>query len=343
VKHFKYSFIVAFIALTAITIWGYTQDSALKILGITLILAIMEISFSFDNAVLNATILKTWNRYWQMMFLSIGMIIAVFGMRLLFPILIVSQTSDMSVSKTWDLALNNPISYSAHLSAHHAEISAFGGVFLLLVFLNFLFDEDKKVHWFEYMEKEISELGKIDAISVLITLLAILFMLSFIDDPAKKFSVLVSAIWGIIVYLGVRFIGMLLEHYQEKQSLKQAVATMSKGSFGGFLYLEVLDASFSFDGVIGSFAITKDIVVIMVGLGIGACFVRSMTIYLVEKGTLDEYIYLEHGAHYAIGALAIIMLIGIVGVEVPEIITGLIGVIFIAVALYGSIRAKKGG
>lgn len=82
-----------------------------------------------------------------------------------------------------------------------------------------------------------------------------------------------------------------------------------KGGIIGFLYLEVLDASFSFDGVIGAFAITNDVIVIMLGLAIGAMFVRSMTIFLVDKGTLDEFVYLEHGAHYAIGALAIIMLI----------------------------------
>ncbi len=340
-KHFKYSFIFAILALIAITMWGYTQGNALRVLGITLILAIMEISFSFDNAVLNATILKTWNRYWQMMFLSLGMIIAVFGMRLLFPIIIVSQTAHMSIANTWHLAITNPVSYSEHLSAHHAEISAFGGVFLLLVFLNFLFDEEKRVHWFEYVEEEISKLGKVDAISVLITLLVTLFMLSFINGTEKQLSILISAIWGIIVYLSVKFIGIVLEHYQENRITKQAIKTTAKGSFGGFLYLEILDASFSFDGVIGSFAITKDIIIIMVGLGIGAFFVRSMTIYLVEKGTLDEYIYLEHGAHYAIGALAIIMLMGITGIEVPEIITGLVGIVFIAVSLYTSIKAKK--
>jgi len=341
VKHFKYSLIFAVIALGAITIWGYTQGNALKILGITFILAIMEISFSFDNAVLNATILKGWNRYWQMIFLSLGMIIAVFGMRLLFPIIIVSKTAHMSIANTWNLAITNPASYSEHLSAHHAEISAFGGVFLLLVFLNFLFDEEKKVHWFEYVEEEISKFGKVDAIGVLITLLVTLFMLSFINGAEKQLSILISAIWGIIVYLSVKFIGIVLEHYQENRMMKQAVMTTAKGSLGGFLYLEVLDASFSFDGVIGSFAITKDIIVIMVGLGIGALFVRSMTIYLVEKGTLDEYIYLEHGAHYAIGALAIIMLMGITGIEVPEIVTGFVGVAFILISFYSSLKHKK--
>ena len=89
-----------------------------------------------------------------------------------------------------------------------------------------------------------------------------------------------------------------------------------------FLYLEVLDASFSFDGVIGAFAITNDIVLMALGLGIGAMYVRSLTVYLVRQGTLDDYVYLEHGAHYAIGALAVILLVTI-QYEINEIITGL--------------------
>jgi len=338
VKHFKFSIIFATVALIAITFWGYTKGQAVEMFGIVLILSIMEISFSFDNAVLNATILKTWDRYWQMIFLTLGMVIAVFGMRLVFPILIVSQTSDMGIIEAWNLALNDPTSYSHKLEEHHIEISVFGGVFLLLVFLNFLFDETKEIHWFEYMEKEISQLGKIDAISVLISLVVVLCLVSLVPE-SKKLSVLTSAIWGIVIYLGVKLVGLLLEHYQEKKNQLDKVV---KGGIGGFLYLEVLDASFSFDGVIGSFAITKDIILIMVGLGIGAFFVRSMTIYLVEQGTLDEYIYLEHGAHYAIGALAIIMLMSVAGIYVPELITGLIGVAFILVSFYTSLRHKNG-
>jgi hypothetical protein len=114
---------------------------------------------------------------------------------------------------------------------------------------------------------------------------------------------------------------------------------ISRGSIGGFLYLEVLDASFSFDGVIGAFAITNDVVIIMLGLAIGAMFVRSMTVYLVDKGTLEEFVYLEHGAHYAIGILAVIMFAS-VKYEIAEWITGLSGVAFIAVSLWSSHRYK---
>jgi hypothetical protein len=102
----------------------------------------------------------------------------------------------------------------------------------------------------------------------------------------------------------------------------------------------VLDASFSFDGVIGAFAITNDVVIIMLGLAIGAMFVRSLTVFLVHKGTLDEFVYLEHGAHYAIGILALIMFAS-VEYEIPEWFTGLSGVAFIAVSLWSSVRWRR--
>ena len=143
----------------------------------------------------------------------------------------------------------------------------------------------------------------------------------------------------------MKVIGHLLEgssndDESEKSNSATATGTIVKGGIGGFLYLEVLDASFSFDGVIGAFAITSDVVIIMLGLAIGAMFVRSMTIYLVDKGTLDEFIYLEHGAHYAIGALAIIMLLSM-KFHVPELVTGLIGIAFIGLAILGSLKYRK--
>jgi hypothetical protein len=335
-SHFKYSLIFTAIALVFIGLWGFHTGGVMGIataLFLTIILIVMEVSLSFDNAVVNASILRDWDDYWKKIFLTVGIFIAVFGMRLLFPILIVAQTADMSMLEVWHLALNNPIEYSEKLIAHHAEISAFGGMFLLLVFLSFLFDSDKDVHWFGAVEKKISELGQIEAVSTLVAL----YILVFVAEG--KTTILVAGIWGIMVYLSVHAIGGILEHINDDKA--KVVSTLSKGSIGGFIYIEMLDASFSFDGVIGSFAITNDIVVIMVGLGIGAMFVRSMTIYLVDKGTLDSYIFLEHGAHYAIGALALIMIISSTGVHIPEIITGLIGVSFIGASLYSSQKHKS--
>lgn len=352
-KHFRFSIIFTIICLAISAYWGFTHgpeaglSAMFKVLAITSILAIMEVSLSFDNAVVNASVLKHWDQFWRTLFLTVGIIVAVFGMRLVFPLLIVGVTADMSMMEVAKLALNDPKSYSEKLMAHHAEIAAFGGMFLLLVFLNFLFDDEKDEHWFHWLESRLADLGNIQAISVFISLVVLLILASYIPE-ASRLVVMMAGIWGIVVYVGVKVIGHLLEgsnkdddEESEKSNTASATGTIVKGGIGGFLYLEVLDASFSFDGVIGAFAITSDVVIIMLGLAIGAMFVRSMTIYLVEKGTLDAYVYLEHGAHYAIGALAFIMLASGTGLHIPEVITGLVGVAFIVWAVISSISYSK--
>lgn len=339
-KHFKVSILISIALLALATYWGYTHggiNAALTALGIASILAILEISLSFDNAVVNASVLKNWDAFWQKLFLTVGIVIAVFGMRLVFPLVIVAQAADLGMVEVWDLAINNPKAFSTHLISHHAEVAAFGGVFLLLVFLNFLFDEKKEMHWLGNIEEKMSSFGTIGSIPVLISLLVVIGSVSMVDET-QQFAVLLAGIWGVVTYVGVDFISGLLE--KEEATDIDIGAVVKSGGIGGFLYLEVLDASFSFDGVIGAFAITNDVVIIMLGLAIGAFFVRSMTVYLVRQGTLEEYVFLEHGAHYAIGILALIMFASM-KYHIPEIFTGLIGVAFIAASLWSSIQHRK--
>src|SRR5690606_8229580 len=113
-----------------------------------------------------------------------------------------------------------------------------------------------------------------------------------------------------------------------------------RSGLGGFLYLNVLDASFSCDGVIGAFALSNNMNVIALGLSIGAIFVRSMTAHLVRAGTLAEYASLEPGARRAIIVLGGIMLFGAVA-HIPEVISGLIGAVLIGLSLWWSIRHKR--
>ena len=347
-RHFYFDIIFTSIALAIAAWWGFSHGGMAAMTSaifITLILAVMEISLSFDNAVVNASVLKHWDKFWKTIFLTVGMLIAVFGMRLLFPIVIVAVTADMSMVDVVNLALNSPKEYSAKLIAHHEEIAAFGGMFLLLVFLNFLFDE-KEVMWFTWLERKLARFGKVDAMSVFVALTLLMITLQWVADD-KKSVVLVAGVLGILIYLATNVLSSLLEGADDDDETtpqvegKEVAGAIAKGGIAGFLYLEVLDASFSFDGVIGAFAITKDVIIIMLGLAIGAMFVRSMTIFLVEKGTLDEFVYLEHGAHYAIGALAIIMLLATMHIEVPEVVTGLIGIAFIVWAVINSISHRK--
>lgn len=340
-KHFTWSFIVTAVCMVLSGWWGYELGGTtgmLTALGVTAILSVMEVSLSFDNAVVNASVLKGWDEFWLKLFLGLGMIIAVFGMRLVFPLVIVAVAADLGITEVWNLALSNPKEFSGHLTEHHAEVAAFGGMFLLLVFLNFLLDDEKEVHWLGNVERKLGSLGKVSSISVLIALAALMYSTSWVPE-AQEMIVLVAGLWGILVYIGVDMISSLLEKSESDEG-SDVGEMVKRGGIGGFLYLEVLDASFSFDGVIGAFAITSDVVIIMLGLAIGAMFVRSMTVYLVRQGTLDEFVYLEHGAHYAIGILAVIMLVSM-HMHVPELITGGVGLAFILASLWSSIQYKK--
>lgn len=338
-RHFKFSFLFTLVGLTFAAWWGYSRGGtagALQAVGIAAILSIMEISLSFDNAIVNASILKDWNKFWQEIFLTLGMVIAVFGMRLLFPLLIVAFAADIGLAEVWTMGLENPEEYARHLTDHHAEVAAFGGMFLLLVFLNFLLDEEKELHWLGHVEEKIASFGKVASVAVMIaigTLLASLYMV----EGGQQYAVLIAGLWGILTYVFVDVASSILEMEEEDPKIGDMI---KRGGVGGFIYLEVLDASFSFDGVIGALAITKDIVIIMIGLAIGAMFVRSMTVFLVRQGTLDKFVFLEHGAHYAIGILALIMLASM-KFHIPEIFTGLIGVAFILAALWSSIIYKR--
>lgn len=338
-RAFRYSILVTIICLTAAYFWGHhTPGGPWAAMFLVLILGVMEVSLSFDNAVVNASVLKEMDAKWQQIFLTVGILIAVFGMRLLFPIVIVAIATGQGLGEVAMMALNHPEEYSRHLTESHIGIAAFGGMFLLLVFLYFMIDESKELHWLGGVEQRLAKLGKMDSIQVMIALIILFLFESLLSlDTAQRLTLLASGVGGVILYVAVSSLDSLFENEEDGAA---AVGTAKRAGIAGFLYLEVLDASFSFDGVIGAFAITRDVVIIMLGLAIGAMFVRSLTVYLVNKGTLDEYVFLEHGAHWAIGALAGIMLLSIV-MHIPEVITGLIGVAFIALSLISSIRYKR--
>jgi hypothetical protein len=320
-----------------------------KLVLVAIILSILEVTLSFDNAVVNAKYLKKMTPLWQKLFLTVGILIAVFGMRLVFPILIVAITANLGFTEVIDLALNDPDTYSEELEEAKPAIYSFGGVFLLMLFLDWLFEE-KEVKWLHPIESALEKAGKIGQLSVLVTVALVLIMSRTVEAEEVS-TVLLAGFTGLLVYLLVSgldsFFDDKLEEDDEDESVMvvpkgggAAVATAGKAGFSTFLYLEVLDASFSFDGVIGAFAISTNVLVIAAGLGIGALFVRSMTVYLVRQGTLAQYRYLEHGAHWAIGALAVILLLEL-EFHINEFVTGLLGLTFILAAYTSSIMANK--
>jgi hypothetical protein len=346
-RTFGWSFATTIAGLIAAgLIWGAQG------FGVVLILAILEISLSFDNAVVNATVLKRMNPFWQKIFLTVGVLIAVFGMRLLFPLLVVGLTAHLAPSTVIDLALNsdhtaNGLTYAQHLEAANPAIAAFGGIFLLMIFLDFIFG-DKDFNWLRWVEKPLERIGKLEALSSVIALITLALASRFFAGSHAE-TVLLAGLMGLATYLAVNGLSSVFESsLEEEEEAEEAaekqgrsvVQVAGKAAFFLFLYLEVLDASFSFDGVVGAFAISSDIFQITLGLGIGAMYIRSLTVFLVRKGTLDDYVYLEHGAHYAIGALAVILLISI-EYKIPEIVTGLIGVAFIGAALGSSMLRNR--
>ncbi|MCX7089008.1 MAG: DUF475 domain-containing protein [Methylococcales bacterium] len=328
---FKLSIFVTIACMVGAFFW-----SGVEAVFLVLILGFLEVSLSFDNAVVNASVLKRMPPIWQQRFLTWGMLIAVFGMRLVFPVAIVGFAADISFFDVTQMALHDPLQYAKHLEDSHTLIAAFGGTFLLLVAFSFLLDDDRDIYWLGQFEEKLQSLGKVDAVSTTITLAALLLTYHFVT-PEHQHDVLMGGIWGIFLY---GLVSSLDRFFQTDEETEVLIDAAKKSGVMAFMYLELLDASFSFDGVIGAFAITRDIVVIMLGLGIGAMFVRSLTVLLVNKGTLDEYVFLEHGAHYAIGALATIMLISTFQ-HIPEIFTGLIGAAFIGLSLYSSILDKR--
>lgn len=330
-KHFRLSIIITVICLAVAFYWG-----GLTGIFIALVLGVLEVSLSFDNAVVNASVLKRMDERWQFYFLTWGILIAVFGMRLLFPIIIVSAATGIDFVGVTEMALRDPTTYAHHLEASHVQIAAFGGMFLLMVFFGFIFDEGKELHWLGRIEEKLASFGKLESIELILALGLLLVIQNWLANEIRL-EAMVAGISGIMLFVVVDSLSAIFEDEEEGEQFTSAA---KKTGIMSFLYLEVLDASFSFDGVIGAFAITKDVIIIMLGLAIGAMFVRSLTVYLVRQGTLDEYVFLEHGAHYAIGVLAGIMLMSM-SRHIPEVFTGLAGAILIGLSLYSSIQYKK--
>jgi len=311
-----------------------TLGGALTFTMVGTVLAILEISLSFDNAIVNADKLKTMSEVWRRRFLTWGILIAVFGMRIIFPLLVVAIAARVGPFEALRLAVAQPSEYARLIGESHLAISAFGGAFLMMVGLTYFIDEGKEVHWIGTLERRLRQLAPLRGMQISVVLVVVLIFASMQEDRAEQAAFLYAAMLGLVVFTCVEVLGQVLD--DKAQAAKGAVAS---GGLGAFLYLEVLDASFSFDGVIGAFALTQNLFLIAIGLGIGAMYVRSMTIMLVEKQTLAQFRYLEHGAYYSIIALSVIMFAQS-RVHVPELLTGLIGAGLIGLALVSSLMSR---
>lgn len=321
------------LALTAWLGWATegTMSGVISFLIVGTVLAALEIALSFDNAIVNANKLEDMTPIWRQRFLTWGILIAVFGMRIIFPLAIVAVFAWINPFAAMHLALSDPDEYSRIIGGAHGPISAFGGTFLMMVALKFFIDEDKSVDWIAALEKRLRKWGSIRGFEIALVLTIVLLISRTL--PSEEVGPFISsAVMGLLVFTMVDGLGAYLDNMAGSTA-----AVGAKGGLGAFLYLEVLDASFSFDGVIGAFALTTNILLIAIGLGIGAMYVRSMTIMLVEKGALAEFCFLEHGAFYSIFALSVVMFLQPL-LHVHELITGGVGMFIISLAFYASIR-----
>ena len=314
------------------------------------ILSVLELSLSFDNAVVNATILATMALVWRRRFLLWGMIIAVFGVRFVFPILIVYFSTSMGFIDSFELAIKNPDEYEKIIESSHHVIMSFGGMFLLMLFLKFIFDENKDTHWVKYIEQfatKLSKVGDIKALFIMFLMLIITYIapneVVMGDEMVKvnKLEILVPMIIGVIAFYLLELLKGVIElRNEEKESNSEVKVTELTGGFISFMYLEIIDMSFSLDGVLGAFAITQNIIIIMLGLGIGAMAVRSLTIYMVEREVVSKYIFLEHGAMWSIGLLALSMLVQIFH-HLPAMLITTFAIVPICLAFVHSIYKNK--
>jgi uncharacterized protein len=302
-----------------------------------IVLTALETTFSADNAVINSKVLATMSNFWRVLFLTVGIFIAVFVVRFILPIFIVMITAHLGFNDVLNLALNDSHKYAEYLEIAAPSINAFGGAFLLLIALSYFIDYQKKTHWWGWLERHLGELGRYDNVTTFIMLLGSLLLYATVSQH-DQFAVLLASICALTLHTGLALMEAVFEkHYAGSgRALKTGFA-----GFTAFAYLEVLDASFSLDGVIGAFALTGSVILIMAGLGAGAVWVRSLTVYLVKAKTLSKYVYLEHGAHWAIAFLGTIMWLKLYHIHPPEFIVGIGGLAVIALALFASRHSPR--
>jgi hypothetical protein len=307
---------------------------AVAYLVTTTLLACLETSVSLDNAVVNAAVLRVMRPVWRVVFLTAGIAVAVFGMRILFPILITSVVGHVPLVDAWTIATTQPERYQALMEKSHVRVMGFGGMFLLMVALTYFLNENKKTHWIAWVEQLLARAGSGENAAASLAI-GLVLAVTLVLPANDKYPFLVSALAGFAVHALID----VLKHLVGGSDILEAAA---KNGLIGFVYLEILDSSFSFDGVVAAFAITNKFWLIALGLGIGALFVRSTTVYLVDRGTLETFVYLEPAAFWAIVFLVAVMFTSAAGHHLPggEVSTALASLTILIAGVISSIKVN---
>lgn len=337
-KTFRLSFVVTVAAL--IFAFFYGSWEAVLVTGI---LIAVECFVSLDNAIINSKLLSSLSDFWVRMFLGVGILVAVFGVRFLLPVILVSATTGLNPIKVVQLAFENGDphvegTYGYYVTAAHPQLASIAGVFLLMLFLSWLFGE-KEHPWIKPIEVPAGKLGGFGGLPTILTLIAIIIYANI--NPEHTTDILISGVIGLVSFLAIDGLSELFgDDEDENDTTGEIVKKTGRAGFLGFLYIEAIDASFSMDSLGAGLAITSNIIILMLGLGVGALYVRSMTIYFSKSGSLNLYRYLESGAMWAIGILAFILFYSI-SHHVPEMVTGGVGITVIGLAFLFSVLANK--
>ncbi len=297
-----------------------------QIITVIIGLTVFEIISSIDNAIVNAHVLKTVPEKYRKFFLFWGLLFAVFLMRGALPFVIVwLANAQDSFPQIWHLVWSDPVVIEAALEHSKPLLLLGGGVYLFFVFLAWLFLEEKKYAFFveHFLHRQ----------SVWFYFLSSLFITGVIYAAIKtNASLALAASIGATAF----FLTDGFRKNAESEEHKMMHGKSNMGAWSKLLYLEGLDASFSIDGVIGAFAFTMSVPLILIGNGIGALVVRQVTARGAD--VISKYAYLKNGAMYSIGMLGGLMVLESFGKEFAFWVAPLNTVLLLVVFLLLSIR-----
>ena len=198
-----------------------TLAGTASMLWIIVVLSVLEISLSFDNAVVNASVLKDMDEVWQKRFLTWGIAFAVFGMRIVFPVAIVAIAAGIGPVEAVTLSLNDPQEYERLVNSAHVGIAGFGGAFLAMVGLKFFFDADKEVHWIGVVERFLARFASLPAAEIALLLLA-MWGISTLLPAADALTFLTAGLLGLVTFIAVEGVSTILEMKEEAARLQGA-------------------------------------------------------------------------------------------------------------------------
>jgi hypothetical protein len=297
----------------------------LTVLGLSL----FEIITSIDNAIINAEVLSKMSHWARRWFLIWGILIAVFLIRGLLPFLILWMSNpSLSIPAVWTMAFSSDPGIMDMVEKSAPILLVGGGTFLVFLFFHWLFLEPK--HFGLEAERYIQKQG-MWFYAIVSILLAVIVWYAIKINPLMAF--------GAVVGSTAFFITHGFKENAEKMEEQMIEGKTGMSDISKIMYLEVIDATFSIDGVLGAFAFTLAVPLILVGNGIGAIVVRQMTVKSVDK--IKNYKYLKNGAMYSILALGVIMLLDSFGFNIPSWLSPVITFAIVGWFFYKSVKEIK--